>query len=380
MSAIAAQGPRSISIPTPATAPANRRLMDRPLPSVAVRACGPTLGSVAGAGQSVECALRRRSHESTVAEHRDSLATVCAGRAGSGSCAGSATAQPTRTSLCGFAQGPNHTRPARPTAIRHMTAARRTGRRDERWCGGTATAEVVGGDPRREGWSGCARSPSPTARSTPTRAAPAPARPGRGDVPRRPADRVARDPRPRRACRSSACAATMTASRTWSSTASRTSTCAGRARERAERVRVRGLRRLPPRPRRERPRIQPAASAARLVRKLPPADVLICHCPPFGVNDDPEDPAHVGFVGAARMGARAPPAAAHARPHAPEPGDADQPPRRHAGRLRQRRAGRRPARARARRDRRPPARGGRAPHRPLTAPPRRSTRSRIAAT
>ena len=36
--------------------------------------------------------------------------------------------------------------------------------------------------------------------------------------------------------------------------------------------------------------------AARLVRKLPPADVLICHCPPFGVNDDPEDPAHVGFV------------------------------------------------------------------------------------
>jgi Icc-related predicted phosphoesterase len=36
--------------------------------------------------------------------------------------------------------------------------------------------------------------------------------------------------------------------------------------------------------------------AARLVRKLPPADVLICHCPPFGVNDDPDDPAHVGFV------------------------------------------------------------------------------------
>jgi Icc-related predicted phosphoesterase len=36
--------------------------------------------------------------------------------------------------------------------------------------------------------------------------------------------------------------------------------------------------------------------AARLVRKLPPADVLICHCPPYGVNDDPDDPAHVGFV------------------------------------------------------------------------------------
>jgi uncharacterized protein len=35
--------------------------------------------------------------------------------------------------------------------------------------------------------------------------------------------------------------------------------------------------------------------AAKLVRKLPPADVLICHCPPYGVNDDPDDPAHVGF-------------------------------------------------------------------------------------
>ena len=35
--------------------------------------------------------------------------------------------------------------------------------------------------------------------------------------------------------------------------------------------------------------------AARLIRKLPPADVLICHCPPFGVNDDPDDPAHIGF-------------------------------------------------------------------------------------
>jgi uncharacterized protein len=36
--------------------------------------------------------------------------------------------------------------------------------------------------------------------------------------------------------------------------------------------------------------------ASRLVRKLPPADVLICHCPPYGVNDDPDDPAHVGFI------------------------------------------------------------------------------------
>jgi Icc-related predicted phosphoesterase len=35
--------------------------------------------------------------------------------------------------------------------------------------------------------------------------------------------------------------------------------------------------------------------AKKLIRKLPPADVLVCHCPPRGVNDDPEDPAHIGF-------------------------------------------------------------------------------------
>ena len=37
--------------------------------------------------------------------------------------------------------------------------------------------------------------------------------------------------------------------------------------------------------------------ASRLARKLPAADVLICHCPPAGVNDDPDDPAHVGYDG-----------------------------------------------------------------------------------
>jgi uncharacterized protein len=37
--------------------------------------------------------------------------------------------------------------------------------------------------------------------------------------------------------------------------------------------------------------------AGRLARKLPGADVLLCHCPPRGVNDDPDDPAHVGFEG-----------------------------------------------------------------------------------
>ena len=36
--------------------------------------------------------------------------------------------------------------------------------------------------------------------------------------------------------------------------------------------------------------------AARLVRGLPPADVLLCHSPPQGVNDEPDDPAHVGFA------------------------------------------------------------------------------------
>ncbi len=36
--------------------------------------------------------------------------------------------------------------------------------------------------------------------------------------------------------------------------------------------------------------------ARRLIRRLPPADILVCHCPPEGVNDDPSDPAHVGFT------------------------------------------------------------------------------------
>ena len=36
--------------------------------------------------------------------------------------------------------------------------------------------------------------------------------------------------------------------------------------------------------------------AAVLVRRLPPADVLVCHCPPAGVNDEPHDRAHLGFA------------------------------------------------------------------------------------
>jgi Icc-related predicted phosphoesterase len=40
--------------------------------------------------------------------------------------------------------------------------------------------------------------------------------------------------------------------------------------------------------------------ASRLARRLPGADVLVCHCPPAGVNDEPDDPAHVGFEALAR--------------------------------------------------------------------------------
>jgi uncharacterized protein len=35
--------------------------------------------------------------------------------------------------------------------------------------------------------------------------------------------------------------------------------------------------------------------ASDLAARLPAAEVLLCHCPPFGVNDEPDDPAHVGF-------------------------------------------------------------------------------------
>ena len=37
--------------------------------------------------------------------------------------------------------------------------------------------------------------------------------------------------------------------------------------------------------------------ATKLARKLPGAEVLLAHCPPRGINDDPEDPAHVGYDG-----------------------------------------------------------------------------------
>jgi Icc-related predicted phosphoesterase len=37
--------------------------------------------------------------------------------------------------------------------------------------------------------------------------------------------------------------------------------------------------------------------AAKLMKKLPVAEVVVCHCPPRGVNDDPDDVAHIGFDG-----------------------------------------------------------------------------------
>ncbi|MGZ8633092.1 MAG: metallophosphoesterase family protein [Solirubrobacteraceae bacterium] len=37
--------------------------------------------------------------------------------------------------------------------------------------------------------------------------------------------------------------------------------------------------------------------AAKLLRKLGPVDVLLAHSPPLGVNDDPDDPAHIGLRG-----------------------------------------------------------------------------------
>lgn len=37
--------------------------------------------------------------------------------------------------------------------------------------------------------------------------------------------------------------------------------------------------------------------ATRLLRKLGPVDVLLAHSPPLGVNDDPDDPAHIGLRG-----------------------------------------------------------------------------------
>jgi uncharacterized protein len=48
---------------------------------------------------------------------------------------------------------------------------------------------------------------------------------------------------------------------------------------------------------REGPHQYTQEEAALLARGLPPADVLVCHAPPAGINDEPGDRAHEGFEG-----------------------------------------------------------------------------------
>ena len=80
-------------------------------------------------------------------------------------------------------------------------------------------------------------------------------------------------------------------------------------------ARLRGLRDLPAlsgRPRRA--RRTRSSEAKKLVRKLPRRRRALCHCPPRGVNDDPDDPAHIGFEALRDWVLQAPPALAAARP------------------------------------------------------------------
>jgi Icc-related predicted phosphoesterase len=37
--------------------------------------------------------------------------------------------------------------------------------------------------------------------------------------------------------------------------------------------------------------------ATELLRSFPKVDIMLTHCPPFGINDDPNDDAHIGFTG-----------------------------------------------------------------------------------
>ena len=60
--------------------------------------------------------------------------------------------------------------------------------------------------------------------------------------------------------------------------------------------------------------------AASLVRALPSADVLVCHAPPAGINDEPGDRAHEGFDGLREwMRANVPRLVLHGHTH-PRPG------------------------------------------------------------
>jgi Icc-related predicted phosphoesterase len=61
--------------------------------------------------------------------------------------------------------------------------------------------------------------------------------------------------------------------------------------------------------------------ASRALARLGPADVLIAHSPPAGVNDDPGDPAHEGLDGLRAYVERVQPALVlhgHTYPHLPE--------------------------------------------------------------
>ena len=78
--------------------------------------------------------------------------------------------------------------------------------------------------------------------------------------------------------------------------------------------------------------------ASKLAKRLPAADVLICHCPPLGINDDPDDPAHVGFAGLRDWVERHRAAPHPARPHPPGRRARDDPLRLHPRALDQRRA------------------------------------------
>ena len=76
-------------------------------------------------------------------------------------------------------------------------------------------------------------------------------------------------------------------------------------RRRAHVRRLRGLRQL----RQGGPHMYTQRQASKLAKKLPAADVLICHCPPLGDQRRPDDPRTSAIEGPARLGG-APPARA----------------------------------------------------------------------
>src|SRR3954453_12148756 len=167
-----------------------------------------------------------------------------------------------------------------------------------------------------------------------------PARPRPRAVPRRSPDLLARDARPRAAAEARRSRQPRLRAVHGGVRHRGHAHAAHRPRVRVERVRVRGLRLLPARPWRARACLHPEAggeadpaAAARRRRHLP--------LPAIRRQRRPRRPRARRLRRAARLGSRAPPAAAAARPHAPESEPARRPARRHARRLRQRRARRR---------------------------------------